>query len=193
MPICRNCHALFPNRIKIDGKIRVLSSRRFCLTCTPFGTHNTKKKVGTSCGHYCRGPNNDGHRICQRCGRAYVLDRYNRQGHTSDFCNSCTVNTRRLAMKLRCLQYLGGKCDICGYSKCHEALAFHHKDPSMKEFILSRKYTWCWERLQIELNKCRLLCFNCHIELHAGIHATNRNLLPKTRLDTPTGVNRMFP
>jgi hypothetical protein len=41
MPTCRKCKANFPNRVSIDGKIRVVNRRKFCLSCSPFGRHNT--------------------------------------------------------------------------------------------------------------------------------------------------------
>jgi hypothetical protein len=62
----------------------------------------------------------------------------------------------------------GGKCQVCGYSKCMRALTFHHRTPKDKLFSLdirccsNRK----WESLLNEANKCDLLCFNCHMELH---------------------------
>ena len=42
MPICANCGSDFPNQIKIDGLVRNLRSRKFCLGCSPFGAHNTR-------------------------------------------------------------------------------------------------------------------------------------------------------
>jgi transposase len=41
MPTCRKCTATFSNRLEIEGAVRVLNSRRFCLKCSPFGFHNT--------------------------------------------------------------------------------------------------------------------------------------------------------
>jgi hypothetical protein len=68
---------------------------------------------------------------------------------------------------------LGGKCQVCGYSKCIDALQFHHKDPSQKSFGISEAM---WghskkteEEIVKEIKKCSLLCANCHAEVHAGI------------------------
>jgi len=68
------------------------------------------------------------------------------------------------------IDYRGGKCEICGYSRCSEALEFHHIDQGSKDFGISDKgYTRSWERIKKELAKCLLLCSNCHRELHSGL------------------------
>lgn len=56
---------------------------------------------------------------------------------------------------------------LCGYSKCIAALDFHHTDPSKKDFgISSGGYTRSFEKIKDELDKCILVCANCHRELH---------------------------
>jgi predicted HNH restriction endonuclease len=61
---------------------------------------------------------------------------------------------------------------ICGYSKSVSALAFHHLDPAHKDFGHSDKgLTRSWEAIRRELDKCQLLCLNCHAEVHARQHA----------------------
>ena len=67
------------------------------------------------------------------------------------------------------------KCEICGYSKSIAALDFHHKDPSIKEARI-RQLLWAYnpytstkinvEKVKKEINKCQILCSNCHRELH---------------------------
>ena len=75
---------------------------------------------------------------------------------------------RRLVLKQAAAEYLGGKCQICGYSKCLSALVFHHVDPREKDFHVMRSL--CWEKVKSEAMKCYLLCANCHAEVHAGDH-----------------------
>lgn len=59
---------------------------------------------------------------------------------------------------------------MCGYKKCTRALVFHHLDPKKKEFGLSeRGLTRSWEKIKLEIDKCVLLCANCHMEIHDGI------------------------
>lgn len=66
------------------------------------------------------------------------------------------------------LEYKGNACEMCGYKRCEAALVFHHKEPDGKDFGVSAKgYTRSWERVHAELDKCLLLCSNCHAEIHA--------------------------
>ena len=68
------------------------------------------------------------------------------------------------------IEYKGGKCMICGYDKCNKALEFHHIDSGRKDFGISAKgYTRSWQKVKSELEKCILICANCHRELHEGI------------------------
>jgi len=77
---------------------------------------------------------------------------------------------RRLRLKKKMVDLRGGKCQICGYSRCLIALDFHHIDESTKEFGLpQRDLTKSWVKILVELNKCVLVCANCHREIHAGL------------------------
>lgn len=80
------------------------------------------------------------------------------------------VAKRRRKIKELSINYKGGRCQICGYAKYPGALDLHHKDPSNKLFGISDKgYTRSWDKVKMELNKCVLVCANCHRELEAGI------------------------
>jgi len=79
---------------------------------------------------------------------------------------SRAVTRRRISLKLRCIEILGGSCLKCGYSKSFRSLTFHHRDPRTKvgdvcKMIANRS----WGAVLEELQKCDLLCFNCHMEL----------------------------
>ena len=79
------------------------------------------------------------------------------------------VSERRKRLRKMAREYKGGKCIICGYQRCQDALDFHHKDPEQKDFGLSvRGLTRSWEKIKREIDKCVLVCANCHRELHAG-------------------------
>ncbi len=80
------------------------------------------------------------------------------------------VSLRRKKLRELARTYKGNKCVICGYAKCSDALDFHHIDPKKKEFGLSVKgLTRSWEKIKKEIDKCILICANCHREIHAGI------------------------
>ena len=81
--------------------------------------------------------------------------------------NVIYVSNKRRRLKLQAIEYLGSKCSVCGYDKCVGALEFHHTDPTQKEFAISRKgYTRAWSKVKEELDKCVLVCANCHREIH---------------------------
>lgn len=80
------------------------------------------------------------------------------------------VAKRRKKIKAMAIDYKGGKCCVCGYNRCNSALDFHHKDEKNKKFGLSvRGLTRSWERTKAEVDKCILVCANCHREIHEGI------------------------
>jgi len=76
------------------------------------------------------------------------------------------VTDFRRRIKEKAVSYKGGQCQKCGYDKCVAALSFHHRDPKEKEFRLSSGRTKNWEKVKKELDKCDLLCANCHMEVH---------------------------
>lgn len=80
------------------------------------------------------------------------------------------VKKRRLFLRKKAVEYKGGQCTFCGYKREMSALEFHHLDDSQKDFGLSQKgLTRSWVRTKQELDKCILVCANCHREIHAGI------------------------
>lgn len=84
--------------------------------------------------------------------------------------NKVATDKFRKKQKIKAVEYKGGKCVICGYNKCYEALHFHHLDPTKKDFGISKSgNTFIWDKLKEELDKCVCLCANCHAEVHAGI------------------------
>jgi len=78
------------------------------------------------------------------------------------------VSKRRKKIKDMAIEYKGGKCFLCGYKKCIDALEFHHLDSGKKEFGVSKDgLTRSWERVRKEIENCILVCANCHRELHS--------------------------
>ena len=82
-------------------------------------------------------------------------------------CVTVGVQKRRKKLKQMALEYKGGQCIKCGYNKSIRALVFHHTDPKEKDFgIGANGITYSWKRVKQELDKCDLLCSNCHAEEH---------------------------
>ena len=148
MRICESCGQSFSTKIEIDGKTRNLQRRRYCLTCSPFGAHNT--------GLICNSMSMSERRLVS-------LARRNRATQER-------ISNRRKQMAQMAVESKGGKCQICGYNRCIAALEFHHVDPTQKLFgIRCAGNTMSWEKMRAELDKCVLLCANCHREVEAGL------------------------
>lgn len=89
------------------------------------------------------------------------------------------VQKRRKKIRDLAVAAKGGRCQVCGYARCLYALEFHHQDPKVKDFSISADgFTRSWTRVEKEIEKCVLVCANCHREIHAGI----------TQLPTVTSV-----
>jgi len=75
--------------------------------------------------------------------------------------------------KINAIKLKGGKCFSCGleYNGTNGSLFdFHHIDPSKKKFnVGATKLTaLSWKKILLELDKCNLLCSNCHRIFHTG-------------------------
>ena len=105
--------------------------------------------------------------ICKRCSKN-IKPNKNNKIHNKNYCQGCLVSVRRNKLKNKAIEYKGGKCQTCGYNKCNRSLTFHHLDPSKKTFEVNSNnmFALSWDKVKIELDKCILLCANCHGELH---------------------------
>ena len=96
------------------------------------------------------------------------LSKVIKHGKKKKVSNTEAVESWRKRKKKALVEYKGGKCQCCGYSRCIEALEFHHLDPNIKSFTISGK-SKSFNSLKSEVDKCILVCSNCHKEIHAGL------------------------
>lgn len=84
-------------------------------------------------------------------------------------CDNDTYRDRLRADKLKAVEYLGGECMDCGqtFQDFPSVFDFHHRDPSTKVRKPSAFFGGKWEKIVVELDKCDLLCSNCHRIRHA--------------------------
>lgn len=83
--------------------------------------------------------------------------------------NMIKNNTKARSLKLKAIQYLGGKCIKCNGEFLACVYDFHHRDPKTKDYNVSQMLANSWEEVKKELNKCELLCANCH-RIHHYMH-----------------------
>ena len=113
-------------------------------------------------------------KICKICGKKFVIID---NGWTRKYCYDCSphqnetmthaqaVTIKRRAIKQALVNLKGGKCSICGYNKSLRALQFHHLNPKEKDFALTKNVK-DFDKLKKEVEKCILVCSNCHAEIH---------------------------
>ena len=70
-------------------------------------------------------------------------------------------------LKQKAIEYEGSWCKLCGYNRCNRSLHFHHLNAFEKDFNISASTNW--EKVKEELDKCILVCANCHAEIEAGL------------------------
>ena len=95
------------------------------------------------------------------------------KGGTYYYCGQCrheNAKVRTAQKKLRGIIYKGGKCTACGYDDLEhpEVFDFHHLDPLVKERDPCKAFRCSWETAKKEIDRCVLLCANCHRIAHSG-------------------------
>lgn len=114
-----------------------------------------------------------GKAICTQCKTEKPISEFyekKSKGLFHTYCRTCLNKNhvvKQRELKRLALEYKGGKCEKCGYCKSVSALEFHHRNPAEKEFNLARRSCKYFDsEIKAELDKCDLLCSNCHREAH---------------------------
>lgn len=131
-------------------------------------------------------------KLCSRCNQSKEFSEYYKRANAADglqsSCKTCMAEsykrsrnakldhykevqkTRNVANTARFKEWKEQqKCLCCGESETC-CLDLHHLDPSEKEAELSNVASyWNWERMQAEIDKCVVVCSNCHRKIHAGV------------------------
>lgn len=106
-------------------------------------------------------------KTCYKCKKLLPNNEFWGKNSYCKKCHNLASTATKRKRKEQAVAYLGGKCSRCGYDVCITALEFHHKDPTEKEFTIS-KLSRSFDKIKDELDKCVLLCSNCHREEHFG-------------------------
>ena len=111
-------------------------------------------------------------KTCTQCHEEKPISSFYKQPDRSSgasLCKDCFnkyCTARWVERKKKAVDYLGGKCEHCGFDSHYSALHFHHKNPEEKVAVWSKMRLWSWDKTKAELDKCQLLCANCHAITH---------------------------
>lgn len=144
----------------------IRKSRKYCNKCWSIQKHIPKNNKS-------KNPRINLSLNCTVCNTVKTNEntKINSKGRIDSRCYQCIselANLRHRAFKTKCVNYKGGKCEKCGYDKCIDSLQFHHKNPENKLFAICTKNFYNQE-VENELNKCAILCANCHFEEHSSV------------------------
>lgn len=155
MPECRNCGKKFPNKIEIEGQVKRLSGRHFCLECSPLGSNNRRSYIVTTA---------PGKAFCARCQKEKDRNEFHsRKGGTRplSYCKKCQEIVKRLKLEEKiekAVTLKGGACADCGQTFPTPVFEFRHDDEVLP---LSAVKNMSWKRFQKILEGCEMLCRNC--------------------------------
>ena len=185
MPKALNLNGKIFTYLKVLNKAPSKNKKTYwtceCLLCgsiKDYQTGHLTSGASKTCG--CKNINNFNlsnevfNKKCKICNTEFQTYSFNRL-----YCYDCSPKqkdgsaeyqkARKRSVKHQLIIYKGGKCQKCGYDKCEGALQFHHRDPNEKSFTLSSINVSKELNMSIlydEVDKCDLLCANCHSEIH---------------------------
>lgn len=108
---------------------------------------------------------------CKKCQETNPGNFYKTRNRCKK-CHNLDQTTRFRQYKKQAVEYKGGCCQrsiggkMCGYNRCLAGLDFHHLDPKQKDPKWRAMKNWKFDRIKKELDKCILVCKNCHAEIH---------------------------
>ena len=115
----------------------------------------------------------DGMKTCNTCNKTLPVsefrERKDRPGTLQPFCKPCSsdfVVKKNNQHKKALVKYMGGKCADCGIVGHHSIYDFHHVAPEHKDFTIQSNRHYSFTQLMGELDKCVMLCANCHTKRH---------------------------
>lgn len=82
--------------------------------------------------------------------------------------------------RLWATNYLGGQCAVCAST---DQLEFDHVDKTTKNFTIASRLTIAEDALTLELDKCQLLCKDCH---NKKSKLEKQNTMKSNKLDWDT-------
>lgn len=115
--------------------------------------------------HICGSVESKGERKCKECEKVLSNQGFERWHTVCGKCSKKKWREKERAERKRLRLEFGGKCQECNYSKCQAALHFHHVDSTQKH-EWNTKGGADLREIKTHPERFKLLCANCHIELH---------------------------
>lgn len=106
---------------------------------------------------------------CKVCARAAIKNTYATNGEATRARN----RSREQEMRQRVQEYKQSRSCLFCPERTPICLDFHHLDPTQKDFSLAHTALRSWDTIEAEIEKCVLVCKNCHTKIHAGLLTTN--------------------
>lgn len=143
--------------------------------CSPPTIRDKMKKWGLKSSHVSimdrKCYRTDTHKQCPKCLEIKEIKHFERRPNKNiqSYCKKCSADNSYSLMKrnkILLVKEFGGCCCKCGYNKNTSALEFHHMEPEHKDFHFGKARTTNIDKIRTELDKCILVCANCHREIH---------------------------
>lgn len=110
--------------------------------------------------------------ICPQCNqKKNIYNDFYWSGNkrTRSICKNCVCENEKKKYQLKLNEFEEYKktlhCKKCGEKKFY-LLDFHHRNPDEKDFTIAEKIRIPLDKLKKEIDKCDVLCANCHREWH---------------------------
>ena len=102
--------------------------------------------------------------LCRSCVK-YYQNKYYKE-NKDKFVSKMMIRKKTLNKFIVDIKIKSG-CKVCGENHI-ATLDFHHRNPEDKKLDITRAVAngWGIKRLQKEIDKCDVLCSNCHRKLH---------------------------
>lgn len=120
---------------------------------------------------------------CQECQKQYFKEYYQNNKEKHKKAVSKNVDHRRIKVAKYKMER---GCSNCGFCEHPAALEFHHVDKNNKDFQISQNTHLPWELLLKEIEKCQVLCSNCHAIEHCNYDWTTEQPIKIVKKRKPT-------
>lgn len=120
-----------------------------------------------------------GYKICKSCNKELPIKEFYKIKtgclHRSNckICENKSMIHKQRTTRIKMIRFKGSKCNKCKLELTDEnqsVFEFHHIDPTLKDKNYKSIKGWSWKKIEKELEKCEILCANCHRIEHARIN-----------------------